>query len=699
MKSQNHFTDRFFIYTALVGLIGVPAVFLPFLHQPFYLSKLLFFKIILAILLPCAISMFLKSRERRPVFHPIVVAQIIYTLIFTVSSLTSLNRNISSPILFETLSYSLFFFILYFSLPYDKELIFIKGISYTGTLIALYALLQHCGFDIMGIEFWSNPGLIKARSVSTLGSPLYLGGYLAMVIPLVFYLFIVERKDDSTISNKSKASRKSSHWQFIYGAMWAVCFLALLLTYSRGAILAAIIAHVVIFFFSMELFKKDKKVLLYTFLFVCSVILFLITYEKLSNTQTTIVNRIHQIFIRDSGLGFEGGRLSHWKISMMMVRDHLWLGSGPGMFSYVYLHYRGHEPLFQRGSNQFSMNPHNEFLHSATSSGIFGALAYLSIVVLFLYYCIRLIIMSKNSKKIMWTCIVASGIAQIINVFFLFKTISTEVLWLYILVLITINTETIDKDTIDSDKKKISTQSTNSLGKKQKFEYYATGLGIIISMLILISTFRTISGSYLLNKGVFLESARQWIKAEQYMKQAIAWDPSDTNYYLYLGELYEKRYKEDPKIELTDKAQEQYRKAINMVPCDPYAWAALGRIQALKFKATKDTMFLTMSINYYRKAIEIDPYNYTFYYELGNHFAASNDYNNAMEYFLKGLEANPNSHQLAYNIAVIYWERKDMLNARNYALKALSSNKSYDKALQLLNAIDQNEKKKKPVIN
>jgi putative inorganic carbon (HCO3(-)) transporter len=147
----------------------------------------------------------------------------------------------------------LWFVLLLFNLSFKPNLIKIKelykAIALSALLVSIYATLQYFGIDFV---YWREAAISTKRAFSTLGQPNYLGLFLVMVIPIVFYLFKIERN-------------KYLRYFWLLSAVFSV--LAWFFTGSRSACLGLIFTafiFIVYFLVKKKSLIKSKTIILST---------------------------------------------------------------------------------------------------------------------------------------------------------------------------------------------------------------------------------------------------------------------------------------------------------------------------------------------------------------------------------------------------------------------------------------------------
>ena len=192
--------------------------------------------------------------------------------LFTVVTLFS---GIGLPYYYISLAKALYYFIsgalLYFLVitvnpGINKIRRFFRYALMLASLIAAYGIVTFAaGKDFLfgriysqDVFFPQSSHFNMGRILSSLGHPVFLGSYLAVLSPL--FLFNIY-------------SCRTKHGQFIAWALYLIIMLAILLTFSGGAYLAFIIANsILIFFFQKGQFRPISKPSLFC-LFCPSIVL------------------------------------------------------------------------------------------------------------------------------------------------------------------------------------------------------------------------------------------------------------------------------------------------------------------------------------------------------------------------------------------------------------------------------------------
>lgn len=198
------------------------------------------------------------------------------------------------------------------------------------------AIWQKLG-PLFGCRPWLLHTLQGGRAGGTFGSPIFLGGFVALVMPLAYY------------------------WHRRGGLHAVLGFLAFLIalgaglaSVSRGALVGGIIACI-----AYETMRGDIKSALKT----------LATAGAMVITYAAIGNIYHS--------GADLGRLEIWKTAIIGWLHNPIFGSGPDTFSLLY---RRYVPLkiveLYRASFYIQMSAHSDILQVLSTMGLVGLAAY-----------------------------------------------------------------------------------------------------------------------------------------------------------------------------------------------------------------------------------------------------------------------------------------------------------------------------------
>jgi len=250
------------------------------------------------------------------------------------------------------------------------EKYFFPIVSLTSVIVAIYGLLQFYRLDPVPLELYRFDW--RGLAFSTMGNPNFLGSYLVLSIPMPIYLYFYKGKKIGLTA-------------------YAILFLALLTTRTRGAWIGALIALIVFLVLHhcrSGFQKSDWKKVLMVFLTSIGVILFFML-----TSGTEFMTRFLSVFIDLSRIlnkeetAYLGGsnRVYLWGKVIELIRMRPFFGFGlDTMYLAMEMYFRG-QITADFGKYKNWDKAHNEYLNIAVSSGVLSLLAYFG----FLFFALK----------------------------------------------------------------------------------------------------------------------------------------------------------------------------------------------------------------------------------------------------------------------------------------------------------------------
>ncbi|MFA5139074.1 MAG: O-antigen ligase family protein [Elusimicrobiota bacterium] len=201
---------------------------------------------------------------------------------------------------------------------------------WVASLASVYGVLQAFGLE----PFTLSDDLPAGRVVSTLGSPVDLGAYLALLFPVAL------RSTPALIALSA----------------------GLIATGSRGAWLAAAAGTGLYLLLTGGRSRKVNAALL-----AAAVLLSLFAAVRLHSRPTSRSDR---------------ARLEAWSTGLRVFREHPWLGTGPDTFGLEFRRRKSPEFVAVLGPETHHAYAHNDVVEALATTGLFGTAAYLVVVVL-----------------------------------------------------------------------------------------------------------------------------------------------------------------------------------------------------------------------------------------------------------------------------------------------------------------------------
>lgn len=374
------------------------ALFLPFfvgpLFFPFATSKGFTFQVLMEFVFALYLFVAFKNPAFRPKKTLIFSALVLYFVALLFSTLLSVDPYRSFFGNYERMwgYFSLAHFFLFF--------IVCAGIFKTAQEWKRVIIVALCSGALViaggAYQFVSalSVGDVAPRISSTIGNAAYLAGYLLFVLLFALFFFFRHRKE-------------SGFEKYIYGALALSSVAAILLTATRGALVALGSALVWIVFLS--LFVRTKRqvkigataLLLAVALFAGWLLVYGSLFEKptrISQSQYYELKNFDAPAGKEQQVGFADRltkfslydpttqtRLITWRSALSGVKDNPVLGIGPENFALAFNeHFSPDFYTYEKYEIWFDRS-HNIFVDTLVTNGIAGLLAYLAIFAVCFY--------------------------------------------------------------------------------------------------------------------------------------------------------------------------------------------------------------------------------------------------------------------------------------------------------------------------
>ncbi len=652
--------------TVLLALFFTPLLFFTSSHDQFELPKITFLSVLC---LPLLILSLLSKKYVPP--KPVVIAVLIFVFTQILSSTPWISLSMSTSLLGEyenfsgltTLLVYLAWFLVLFHSPNSLKTgkYFLFSIL-SAFLLSLYALGQHYQFDFVQ---WNPESINSSREFGSLGNPNFLAAYLSMCIPLVLGFSMKRAFSPGTAQTSSpllslflmsaglcflilgtfrmSQSFHISDWKWsllmslslglfmfssgflllIHSNNLIFSFLSLFIlgfglfsTGSRGGFLATFMGIMVYIFFIVrkensfhefnEKLKAIPKIRIAGWLSAaCLVAVFLLNFGSpfLMRLKTSIFH---------IGESLATSRLHIWIPALRMIHSHPLLGVGLDAFKIAFPYYSGIE--FNQIDGQFvsSRTAHNEILQVASTSGLLGMAIYLCVIYFFTASWLKAYRKSIPTGKFFLIGILSSVVAYHTQNLFSFDVVSLCVLWYASMALIA-------NGNMDSPQLP-GPPSVQKGGHKP----WNVLMALLFSILVIYALFFPLQrlgadiafakasaySDYLKKPDPeSAPSALQYYSGLQisYMRRAVALNPLEVKYHLYLGLAYEQNsaIEGSHTKESLLTALDSYQNAVNLSPFNAYYYNDQGRV--FKTLGRRDRNYLKSGEAAYRKAVQWAP--------------------------------------------------------------------------------------------
>lgn len=352
---------------------------------PFITSKAFYFRILIEILFVFYILFLYQYPSNIPKKKGLTLALLIFAAIFFLTSLTSIDFNLSfwgdiermegAFGFLHLLAYAFIIFSVFKTKNDWRKLI--QVFLGTSALLCFYGLGQKLGMKSLLLHD-------QARISSRLGNSIYLGAYV--LFGIAFSLLLLNEKLHET--EHETAGEYNWRWAMIsvYGLILMLHLIILFFTGTRGAYLGFIAAifysALMVIFFVKEKWTKLIGLGIIIILIISGVFLFKFREAELIKSNHYLY-RLSHISFKDATWNT---RLLSWKAGWRGFKEKPILGIGSGNYAYFFDKY--FDPAFYTFTAQetFFDHAHNNVIDVTVTLGIFGLLSYLAIWCYIIYY-------------------------------------------------------------------------------------------------------------------------------------------------------------------------------------------------------------------------------------------------------------------------------------------------------------------------
>lgn len=361
---------------------------------PYITGKQIYFNVLTEILFIFWLGLIIKYPEFRPKKSLITIGLACFLAVILLSSIFGVDFNLSfwGDIermlgVFSVAHFLIFYLIIItvFRAPSDWRMLLIISIL-SAVAVSLYGLIKHIPF-------------------STIGNTAYISGYVIFNIYFALILLFTEK-----------------NWgiRSFCLAGTAIMLLTFKIANTSGAYVGLGVSIIVLFFL-YAIFSKNKKIKIISLAALIALIAMvgIIFTNKESNfvKNNKYLNNLTHIL--SSNKATFQTRLISWKAAAKDFIHHPILGTGYGNFAIIFdKHFDPKFYNYTRSETYFD-RAHNNLIDIASTSGILGLLAYLSIFVAVGYYLIKNF-KNKNielNKFILLTCLFIAYFIQNLAVF------------------------------------------------------------------------------------------------------------------------------------------------------------------------------------------------------------------------------------------------------------------------------------------
>lgn len=596
--------------TWLAVIFLVPLFFNPQIYAVFVLNKALLLEFLVIAMLALWIAGWVQRPAGQRSLHwkniftsPLHLSILVFGVIATLSTIMSLTPAISfwgsyfrRAGLLILLCWVLFFLIVAQQMRNRMQLLrAVYTLLLSSGIVSIMGILQYFFPDVM-TNLFQSPYTLGGRVSSTIGNPLFLSSFLAMVVPFNLAL-IVYRGSKWKEGNNTKTL-------IILIILLALQFWCLWLAQYSITILLYIIS-IIIFLVILGIVKRWKIILgvgvvsALALAIIAGTLLVPLLFSR-PNIENTKPEESQPLPISEEvGLQTLEWRVGYWKgaadiflkspeIPFSDDRIHDFrrlIGYGPETFQITFQLFF---PDNLRSSHVYSRvlvdRPHNDYLYLLTTMGLLGLLSFLSILAVFFYLCYNYLRRAKEDiDKLFLIAMLAAMIQYMTDIFFNLSTISPElVLWLVLAMTCVIGKFVRDRVPITGGRINKNRIETAALSQGTNTRFFVSFSCVLLLIIIGLGiTVRPFLADLYFKRGLALESAGKGQAVYAY-DAATTVDPEEAYYWHALGayEYYVAKQVEEKsfKIEVSATAVENQNKAAELKRYDAYEYYYLADI-------------------------------------------------------------------------------------------------------------------------
>lgn len=642
MRQKLEWAIKCLIYLSfLVPLIVIPSSFV----FPFIVPKAIFFRILVEIMIGLYVLLLMINwRAYKITLTPITISVLLfYVVSFGISTFFGINAyhsfwdNHERMLGFFTILHYVGYYLIASQIfkTWTSWKWALRFFMFAGTIVMFVAFLQ------TGDPYMLMNNGVKDRVASTLGNPIYVGGFS------VFLLFA---------GGLLMAKDKNRIWKYIYAVMMFLAFMGIFWSGTRGSLLALVggVATVLgLYLIAMRGHKKIKLILLGIF-----VLLALIMSGLYINRQSDFVKNtttLNRLFATDLTAIKGSNRWLAWEISWIGFVSRPVFGWGPNNFFYVFNQYYNPKSLeFGYGETWFD-NAHNIVMNTLAVQGGFGIITYVGV------FGVGFFVLARAYKKqeIDLHLFVFGGgflVAHFIGNVTVFENITSYLyfmFWLAMLNSLTKKSELVENKN-EGQEKKVVINKDLGIGPMSV-------VGVIVLFMVFIfnirpaqANIRSLDVIKLFNKDP-LEAYD--VMVEVFQKGTPHVDDIRSDSCRTASQFVNSnmdRFDKEFLLKLTTLCYEEMEKNVHLHPLEVRVYMTLSQLAQTKAYLTKNNEYIGMSIHYLEKAIEISPRRQQVLYSLAMIYGQIGQMEKAESFIEQAISDNPHIGESYWRLAYLY---------------------------------------------
>jgi O-antigen ligase/Tfp pilus assembly protein PilF len=660
MIRQNHSLWNNAIEVVIIALlILTPLVFYPYLVRIFNPPKELTFNILVIISLMLWKLKMVSKEEVKITRTPLNLPILTFMAICVLSLLWSDSPMVSLLELPLFLVGPILYFVIANNIKSKRQVnCLLTSLLIISSLLGIYGIFQYQGIDF---AFWKG-NIARSQVFGLFGNVNYFAEYLIVPLPLAISLFLA-------------CQNRRHKILLLMGVL--VMGGSLVLTFTRGSYLAIGISSIFMFLLYLtsqgkSFIKEHKKI----FIFIFALIILATFIFSLPNPLNEPGTAISKIKSRISISQFTRGsslkrRITIWKFTGLMIKDHPLLGSGIGTFKYNSLNYQAQ--FFDQGENRrlypygIADKVHNEYLQLGAEIGILGLGIFLWFIITYFRYGLRILKKSKDKyKQGILIGLMGGVMAVLIDAIFGFPLHLPATLilfWLFIGLIVSLNNfenhSKQDVKTLRVKGKQSKSKSDRTESNIYKFKPLLYLVIILLSLFLCVIVARPFISQIYQFHGVKYAKKADYDEASKNFQKALKWNPYFGVMYYSIGQIISQKGIYTPAIEYFEKAEKYIG--------HPDLPGRLAYLYLKKGQVDRGIAKLKQAISYQRTEKSMVP----LYTDLGNNYIRLGRYKPAEIAFINALKINLKYVNAHYGLAGAYLGQNKLDEAQDELQKVI----------------------------
>ncbi|MBE0447914.1 MAG: O-antigen ligase family protein [Actinobacteria bacterium] len=421
--------DQWVFYGFLAIVITLPLAISRITFDQFDIAKIFSLRLLTLLTLAFWIGKMLTSRKpevRWSRLDFVVIGFLVLVLISTITSIhfpTALHGKFKRyEGLLTFINYGIIYFLALQTFTSFKRLSALgTTITLVGGLVSLYGIMQYAGLDPLG---WATLPFEERRSFSTFGNPDLLAGFLVLLIPITVAEFF------RTKGIKDGNLRLS--YNVLLFLCYALAFMVLLFTFTRGAWIGAAVAFLAFIIIGARaiIAHRIKTLLVFGGLIVIFVAVAIYSASATHGVMNLIERLKSATQITE---GSAGSRIEIWKAGLKMIEERPLFGLGPDTFRLGSERYETFRYVKMGQGHTVADNAHNWIIQLAAGIGIPATLLLIILFAAVVVIAVRYAWKLQGDERIVHAGLISAIIGYFIHLLFgVSISGSTAVFWVII---------------------------------------------------------------------------------------------------------------------------------------------------------------------------------------------------------------------------------------------------------------------------